>query len=187
MAAVITAEEFEELYRATAADVFAYVRRRTTGDAEDLVAEVFATAWRRRADLPPALLQRAWLFGTARKLLLADGRRSARDATAVSELARQGPATGPSAGTAEAVVTAALARLTPAQRELIQLTEWERLTAAELAITLGVRPGTARVRLHRARQALAADPEMRALVEASRSNQHVDTSPGVLRAGIAGG
>jgi DNA-directed RNA polymerase specialized sigma24 family protein len=63
------------------------------------------------------------------------------------------------------VVTAALARLAPRDREILQLVGWEGLSPAELAVALGVRPGTARVRLHRARRALASDPELRALVE----------------------
>lgn len=169
MARVITSEEFEELYRATAPELFGYIRRRTGGDAEDLVAEVFVTAWRRRGDLPPALLRRAWLFGVARKLVLTEGRRSARDAEVVERVAAT-QETAPDAvspgsdGARAAIVAGALARLAPADRELIELTEWERLTPAELAVTLGVRPGTARVRLHRARQALAADPEIAALV-----------------------
>jgi DNA-directed RNA polymerase specialized sigma24 family protein len=71
----ITAEEFEKLYGATARDVLAYVRRRACGDAEDLVAEVYAVAWRRRSDLPAPMLRRAWLFGVARKLLIAEGRQ----------------------------------------------------------------------------------------------------------------
>src|ERR1044072_3178656 len=70
VASLITAEEFDELYRATAPELFAYLRRRAVPDVEDLVAEVFVTAWRRRQDLPAPMLRRAWLYGTARRLLL---------------------------------------------------------------------------------------------------------------------
>lgn len=62
------------------------------------------------------------------------------------------------------MIHAALKRLSVAEREVLQLVEWERLTPTELAVALGVRPGTARVRLHRARQALARDPGLRALI-----------------------
>jgi RNA polymerase sigma-70 factor, ECF subfamily len=62
-------------------------------------------------------------------------------------------------------MAAAVDRLGPADREVLRLVAWEGLTPAELAVALGVRPGTARVRLHRARRALAADPAVRALVE----------------------
>lgn len=168
MGRTIDAAEFEELYRATARDVLGYVRRRRAGDPDDLVAEVYAVAWRRRADLPAPMLRRAWLFGVARTLLKADGRRQRRDRELVDELAaRAEPSadpTGPARRTAS-VVAAALARLAPNDREILQLVSWEGLTPAELAVALGVRPGTARVRLHRARQALARDPDVRALVE----------------------
>src|SRR4051812_31442418 len=79
--------EFEELYGATVRDVLAYVRRRSSADVEDLVAEVYAVAWRRRSDLPPPVLRRAWLFGVARTLLKADGRRQRQDRELVGELA----------------------------------------------------------------------------------------------------
>lgn len=161
----ITSDEFEQLYRSTANELFAYLRRRKVREPEDVLAEVFATAWRRRADLPAPLLRRAWLFGTARKLLLADARTRGREHTALGFAARTDLRA--SAGVDEGVtdvVARALGRLEPAQRELIQLVEWERMTPSELAVVLGVRPGTARVRLHRARQALAADRELQGLV-----------------------
>lgn len=162
----ITAAEFEQLYRATAPSLFAYVRRRTPADAEDLVAEVFTIAWRRRRDLPAGLLRRAWLFGTARTLLLADARARGRADEVVEALARVDEMSTVTADSAvERVVARALARLRPDERELVELLEWERMTPAEVAVVLGVRPGTARVRIHRARLALAADPELRALVD----------------------
>lgn len=165
MTCELSSEQFEELYAATARDVLAYVRRRTTGDAEDLVAEVYAVAWRRRADLPAALLRRAWLFGVARRLLLADGRRR-REVELTGDVPERPAATvGPAADRTAQVVEAALSRLSAGEREVLRLTAWERLTPLELATALGVRPATARVRLHRARRALAADPEVRALVE----------------------
>ncbi|MFT4082090.1 MAG: sigma-70 family RNA polymerase sigma factor [Nocardioides sp.] len=165
MARTIAASEFEQLYRATATEVLGYVRRRGALDAEDLVAEVYAIAWRRRADLPSALLRRAWLFGTARRLLLTDARRRDREKE-VGEDAAARPDPAPDAEREHTcgVVTAALGRLRPDDRELIQLVEWERMTTAEVSVVLGIRPGTARVRLHRIRRALAADPELRDLV-----------------------
>ena len=167
MGRTIDAEEFEELYRATARDVLAYVRRRRAGDPDDLVAEVYAVAWRRRPDLPAPMLRRAWLFGVARTLLKADGRERRRDREVVVELAARAEPSADPAGARRttSVVAAALARLAPNDREILQLVSWEGLSPAELAVALGVRPGTARVRLHRARQALARDPDVRALVE----------------------
>lgn len=167
MGRVITAAEFEELYGATVRDVLAYVRRRTSTDAEDLVAEVYAVAWRRRADLPAPMLRRPFLFGIARTLLKAEGRLQRREGELVSELAARPIAmTSPIAAEQTApVMAAALERLSQTDREILRLTAWEGLNPAELAVALGVRPGTARVRLHRARRALASDPQVRALVE----------------------
>jgi len=171
MARPLTTPELEELYRATVHDLLAYVRRRGSADPENDVAEVYAIAWRRRSDLPAPMLRRAWLFGTAAKVLQAGHRRRVAEGAAVAELAQRpvDPAVatseGTSAGAVVGVVAAAMDRLPPGDREVLRLVEWECLTPAELATALGVRPGTARVRLHRARRALAADPEVRALVE----------------------
>ncbi|GAB2874891.1 RNA polymerase sigma factor [Nocardioides pacificus] len=190
---VITAEEFEELYRATARDVFGYARRRHAGDVEDLVAEVYVVAWRRRADLPGPSLRRAWLFGVARTLLKAEGRRRRSEAELVGELAAQSAPTAaaqaasPGSERTTAVVVAAVSRLSVRDREILQLVGWEGLTPAELAVTLGIRPGTARVRLHRARQALAADQDVQTLVERPGSVllqvRDADSSPTGGRAG----
>ncbi len=104
------AEEFAELYRTCAGDVFGYLRRRAAVDVEDLVAETFTTAWRRRREMPPPLLRRPWLFGVARTLLLAPRRTRAATAAAVREVAgRQAaatPAGDPGLGAALAPVSA---------------------------------------------------------------------------------
>lgn len=172
----MTGDEFEELYRATAREVFGYVRRRTTGDVEDLVAEVYTIAWRRRSDLPAPMLRRAWLFGTARKLMLAEARRRGAEGQAVAALAALPDAAvnEPESGTG-AIVRAALDRLPEKEREVLRMVEWECLTPAELAVALGIRPGTARVRLHRARRALGADPELAALVDPARIGHQPDS------------
>lgn len=159
-------DEFERLYTDVAPELFAYVRRRSTADAEDVVAEVFAIAWRRRAALPAPELRRAWLYGTARNLMLADGRYRSQAAEAVRDLAHlTEPSDGATSAAANVVVLAALDRLSPPEREIILLTEWERLTPTEAAVALGIKPGTARVRLHRARQALASDAGLAALID----------------------
>lgn len=182
----LTAPEFEELYRATAHDLLVYVRRRGSTDAENDVAEAYAVAWRRRADLPAPMLRRAWLFGVAAKVLQADHRRKVHEVEAAAELARRPE---PSArvdedGDAAAVMEAAMDRLAPGHREILRLVEWERLTIAELATALGVRPGTARVRLHRARRALAGDPAVRSLVESAPTSAYSQPTPSPSRSSL---
>lgn len=178
----VSALEFEELYLATARDVFAFVRRRTTGDAEDLVAETYAIAWRRCSDMPPPLLRRAWLFGVARRLLLSEHRHRLRENDLVHDLASTGVPLEAEPGDAKAsIVNAALGRLSETDREMLRLSSWENLTPAELAVVLRIRPGAARVRLHRARRALAGDPEVRALV--GRPDLLNDAEPGHVPSG----
>ncbi len=77
---------FEEIYMAHYADLLAYVRRRTESpeDAADALAETFATAWRRIADVPPGPSARLWLYGVARRVL-ANGRRAATRRSALVE------------------------------------------------------------------------------------------------------
>ena len=66
---------FERCFREHYPALLAFVLRRTAGRplAEDITADTFSVAWRRRAYLPdPAL---PWLYATATKLL-ANQRRS---------------------------------------------------------------------------------------------------------------
>jgi RNA polymerase sigma factor (sigma-70 family) len=48
----------------------------------------------------------------------------------------------------------AVCALPPEEREVLLLVAWEQLTPAQAALVLGIPPGTARSRLHRARAAL---------------------------------
>src|ERR671914_808301 len=64
------AERFERCFERNYRDVARYCARRaaTPEDAEDAATEVFATAWRRRRDLPSEPDDRLWLFGIARRV-----------------------------------------------------------------------------------------------------------------------
>jgi RNA polymerase sigma-70 factor (ECF subfamily) len=64
-------ERLEAAFRAHYRDVAAYCLRRCASreDAEEAATEVFATAWRRIAKLPPEPDARLWLFGVARNVV----------------------------------------------------------------------------------------------------------------------
>jgi hypothetical protein len=63
--------ESEDVFRAHFAPVYRFIARRVGTDlAEDLAAEAFATAYRRRASYDPARGSvRSWLFGIAANVL----------------------------------------------------------------------------------------------------------------------
>ena len=69
--------DFEQLYRATYPKVRAYARSMASeADADDAVAEAYATAWRRQRDIPRGA-ELGWLIGVTRRVL-ANTRRSER-------------------------------------------------------------------------------------------------------------
>jgi len=174
-----SAADVEELYRRHAAELHGYLHRRAGQAGADLLGQVFVVALQRVDDLPAPDLRRAWLYGAARRLLLAEQRTAVRRRDAERESARLVEAAPTTSDEARAqAVRAALASLSDPDRELIRLTEWEQLSTAEAAVVLGIRPGTARVRLHRARRALATHPAL-AHVADPRTAAH----PGLPRLG----
>ncbi|RBY86823.1 RNA polymerase sigma factor [Blastococcus sp. TF02A-26] len=154
--------EVEGWYRAHYWAVTRYVARRLTDqpeDVRDVVAEVFATAWRRRSAVPPEVLP--WLYGVAANVLANERRRRARSTRLAERLAREpaGPEQPPELPDA---VDRAMAQLSDADREVLRLAAWEQLTTDELALALRCSRSAAAMRLSRARtrlrERLAASP-----------------------------
>src|SRR6187455_3109879 len=146
-------QRFEEMFTEHYAAVRGYALRRTSADAaQDTVAETFLVAWRRLDDVPEDALP--WLLGVARRALAGQRRTAGRRSALVRRLAAAAlPAPAPGAEPDD-VVTQALARLRPGDREAITLVAWDGLTPAQAAAALGL-PGVAfRVRLHRAKARL---------------------------------
>lgn len=144
---------FNALYDATAADLLAFLLRRTQTpeDAADCLAETFLVAWDKRDRLPSELDQaRPWLFGVARNVLRRGQKRDSRASLAQAELARvlhgtqrQLPEDDP--------VSAALQQLSPIDREIIEMLAWDQLAPREIATILELSPNAIRIRAHRAR------------------------------------
>ncbi len=143
---------FEEMYETYRAQLRAFAVRRVGPDAaEDVVAEVFTIAWRRRAEVPNPELP--WLYQVARNEVLHTYRSRGRDADRIGAVAASGGRTAPSAETSSmAVIDSVLAGLEPTDAEVLRLTVWEELTPSEIAEVLGARPGAIRNRLMRARR-----------------------------------
>lgn len=150
--------DVERLFAEHARDVLAYtLRRADPAIAEDVTAEVFAVAWRRRGRIPaqePVL----WLYAIARRVLANERRAARRRAaltSALTELHHERSDGGRSDGAT--TVLMALDRLRDVDREVLMLSAWEGLSAAQVAVVLGCKVGAVHTRLHRARGRLAVE------------------------------
>jgi RNA polymerase sigma-70 factor, ECF subfamily len=148
---------FDALFRGCAADVHAYALA-LLGDrftAEDVTALSFERLYRSRSRLDRARgTPRAWLFAIARNATLDELRRRRRHPHLVAD---EGLAGGEhDAGGAiehaerRATVRAALATLTPREREVVLLKFHGQLSNGELAQALGISESNAGTRVHRA-------------------------------------
>lgn len=151
-------DAFEALYRATRTDLLRYFVRRTTDaeEAADLLAETYATAWRKLEAIPAGGEARLWLFGVARNLLLRSARRRRVADALVERLAGELRAAQPPAPTGEVAtrLRTALPELTERDREILTLNAWEGLAPREIARVMGTSPNAVRIRLYRARKQL---------------------------------
>lgn len=148
------------IYERHAAKVAAYaVRRASSTDAADAVAETFLVVWRRHDDVPDEPKTLPWLYGVTRRVLAnqrrTDRRRGRLRDRLASEFARHDIDPPPFDEMEEfRRVAAAMRRLSDDDAELLRLTAWEALTPTEIAMAMGIEPATARQRLRRARQRL---------------------------------
>jgi RNA polymerase sigma-70 factor, ECF subfamily len=165
-------QAISRLYERHAPAIHRYALRRSDADtAEEVTAQVFLVAWRRREDLPGEPLP--WLYGVARRAL-ADQRRGASRRVRLRDRL-QGEAAGGKAGMTAAGawpgaepraqpgteldlpdrgLARALGGLSETDREALLLRYWEDLEPAQIARAMGCSRATAAVRLHRARTRL---------------------------------
>jgi RNA polymerase sigma-70 factor (ECF subfamily) len=147
--------EFDELYRSSRDDVYAYVAGllRDPSAAEEVTAAAFERAFRRRRRFDPERgSPRAWLFGIARNAALDELRRRGRHAEFAGDVADPNAPSGADeaeAGLRRAALAAAMAELTPRERELIALKFFAGLSNAEIADVIGVSESNAGTKLHR--------------------------------------
>jgi RNA polymerase sigma-70 factor (ECF subfamily) len=162
---------FEAFYREQVGDLQRFVARRV-GDREraaDLTAEIFLAAidsahrYRPRSGTP-----KAWLYGIARALVANDRRRRGRERAREERFRGSALLDEEDAARMDARIDAAAQSrrlyeamdcLPDAERAVLELVAIDELTVAEAAAAIGVRSGTARVRLHRARRKLRAELE----------------------------
>jgi RNA polymerase sigma-70 factor, ECF subfamily len=153
-----------ELLRALHAEhgdaLFAHAMRLTGGDrqrAEDLVQETMLRAWQHPQALDPARGSvRAWLFTTARNLVIdVWRRRSARVGEVITDAPPERPASDETDRAVESwLVAEALARLSRSHREVLVECFYAGRSVAEAAGKLGVPAGTVKSRTYYALRSL---------------------------------
>jgi RNA polymerase sigma-70 factor (ECF subfamily) len=158
---VVSPEDFEAAFREHFPLVYRFIARRVgAAIAEDLAAETFATAYRRRAAFDPGLGSlRSWLLGIATNLVRSHWRAEQHlldlDARLVPEIDLLADSDAADQRLAAALLAprlaTALGQLTGDQREVLLLHAWAGLSHEEIATALQIAPGTARSRLSRAR------------------------------------
>jgi RNA polymerase sigma-70 factor, ECF subfamily len=166
--AIAALDDFEAVFREHFVPVHRFIARRVgKALAEDLAAEVFATAYRRRAAYQPERGSlRSWLYGIATNVVRGHWRDEQQLLELDAQVAHHSLWPLPTAQFADAAderviaatlaprIAGALAALNREQREVLLLRAWADLSREEIAAALGIAQGTARSRLSRARAAL---------------------------------
>lgn len=148
--------QVQRLYEQHASAVLGYARRRTVEaqSAQDVLAETFLIAWRRRDAIPADALP--WLYATARNVLANHHRAEQRQQAIGRRIVHERPwsTSDPDARNDASGVLAALASLRPNDREALLLVAWEELDPGRAARAAGCTRAAFHVRLHRARRRL---------------------------------
>ena len=152
----VQTKEFSALFEATHEQISRYVKRRISWDVDDIVDDIYTTAWRRRADLPEnqdeTLL---WLYAIGRRVIANKVRwkaRSDRFNKLNTPLVSAGIA---GQSSRDSWVHDALVELPANHREALMLVEWDGLSVAGAAEVIGVPETTLTKRLSAARAAFA--------------------------------
>ncbi|HZF28741.1 MAG TPA: RNA polymerase sigma factor [Gammaproteobacteria bacterium] len=151
--AALVEPHYEVLYRA------AYRLTRSTHDAEDLAQEVCVRAYPRLAELETLEQPRAWLLRVMYRLFVDWTRRYERTHVESMETVDLSALESDEAGPAELAellldgrhLDSAWRKLDSEQRGLLALHDVEGYTLAELGGITGLKEGTLKSRLHRAR------------------------------------
>jgi RNA polymerase sigma-70 factor (ECF subfamily) len=149
-------DRFDEVYALVREPLYRYLARRAAADAvDDLFTEVLIVLWRRVSAVPDGG-EVPWTYAVARRTLANHRRAHGRAARLLAKLAMIEPGVdpGPEPRSGDMELESALGKLRSDDRELLRLFAWEQLTAAEIAVAIGVSANVAGVRLFRAKERL---------------------------------
>jgi RNA polymerase sigma-70 factor, ECF subfamily len=159
-------DQFAAIYERYFGEIYRYVAGRLGPDvADDLAAETFLVAFRKRERVDPALGRvRPWLYGIATILVGQHRRAETRRYRALSRAGRGAPASDESHDDRVAAAVAAerlgprlataLAELGQGDRDVVLLVAISELSHQEIAVALEIPYGTVGSRLNRARREL---------------------------------
>jgi RNA polymerase sigma factor (sigma-70 family) len=185
-------DALEAFYRDHLDAVQRFVARRVSDPhlAADLTADVFLAAVDSAHTYDPSRGPVvAWLYGVGRNAIAAEARRRARELHAVRRVEGRRLLDPGSLGRIEERLDAeresrrlyrAIADLSADDRALLELVSLDGLSVADAARVLGVKPATARVRLHRSRARVTArlhDPAFSETPEAPDRALTVEVHP----------
>jgi RNA polymerase sigma-70 factor (ECF subfamily) len=135
-------------------------RRVGEASADDLAASVFELAHRKMPNNHPHPV--GWLFRAAENLARAQLRGAERYRRAVEDLGHQAASGTVSGPDDEAILRSLLDQLPPRYRDVLQLTYWDGLSAADIGIVVGASVPAVWKRISRAKALLRAswpDPD----------------------------
>lgn len=149
--------EFRGLFDCHLADLWRFARRRVDSAevADDIAAETFAVAWRRRGQPPDGSDTRLWLFGVARNVIANHRRGEARRRRLYLRLVSNRPGEAVAPPEPPAGLREAFAALSDAEREVMIMRHWDGLAVHEIATLLECTPNAVSLRLHKAKRRLA--------------------------------
>lgn len=152
---------FDALYRKYADHLHAFVKRMVgqRSLADDLLQTTFLTVVRARGRYRPGTSVRAWMFAIAANAARDSLRRARVRGHEAAPTAANEPSVAPAALPDPPVARAlqvALDALQPDQREAVLLHKMHGLSFSEIAETLGITAGAAKVRAHRGYEQLRA-------------------------------
>jgi RNA polymerase sigma-70 factor (ECF subfamily) len=150
--------DFSSLYRKYAPDVyrFALYLSNKRGEAEDITSETFVRAWTSPESIEVATVK-AYLFTIARNLFLQGLRRKSRQVQLDRELPdpRASPYVQAERKEEFRAVLAGLQELPEIDRAALLMRALDGMAYEEISRALGISLSSAKVKIHRARLALA--------------------------------
>lgn len=127
--------------------------------AEDLTSDVFLSVWRQADRFQARSTVSTWLLAIARHKAISELRRRREEQIDVSEIELEDPADDPEIACQKQdrreTVRHCLMRLSPDQREIIDLAYYHGKSVEEVAEIIGIPRNTVKTRMFRARKRLS--------------------------------